>query len=372
MTSPAEIKQRAAKLEAGLVRSLRLPLERRRMERKLMRLAQEHPKEAVAVLLKFLDHESESVSSSVRGMLFKITAERSGMKAVLDNIVHSNQDVRRNAVAFMAEKFGFHAVTYASFYEHTYLLIAMARNKEIPANDIEALAELSKETYMDGECMKALQDIAVCLDLIKQRHRASDTLRSYVKEILRMAPDLTRMGAFDDRIEEPLRRAIIATKSRMVDETKDIIDIRTLEISIKEELSSLAQTIGSSLRGRPDMEYSNIASGDLFALSRLRNFLETGTALAVSGKREEGLKMLRRYLDNEFEEYWSQVRERVRAGDMSAIFAIYVIGLSCLKLASYLIPQSSEAIFQKYFRKLEPEPSIHVVPWPYPAMRSLT
>lgn len=371
-TSPAIAKQRAAKMEAGLVRSLRLPLERRRTERKLLKLAREHPKEGVALLLKYLDHENESVSKSVRRVLEDATAEREGMRAVFDGIVHANQTVRRNAVAYMTEKLGFHAATYASFYEHTYLLIAMARNKEIPVTDIEALAGVSKETYLDGETIQALQDIAACLDFIKQRHRTADTLKTYVIEMLKMAPDLTRMGAYDGRIEEPLRRAILASKSRMVDETKEIIHTRSMESSIRGELNTVGRLVNSSFGERPTMDYASMSGDDVFVLSKLRNFLETVTALAISGRREEGLRILGTYLDNEYGDFKVQAKGRIEAKDPSALFSIYIIGLVCLKLASYLMPQSAEDIFQRYYRGLEPEPSVHIVPWPEPIMRMIS
>lgn len=370
-TSSAITRQKAAKLEARLVRSLRIPMERRRMERRLLKFAQDHPKEGVAVLLKYLDHENPRVTESVRRVLDEATAPKEGMRAVLDNFVHHSQLVRRNAVLFLTEKRGFHAATYASFYEHTYLLIAMARNKEIPVSDIEALAEVSKDTYLEGETILALQDIAACLDFIKHRHRTADTLKGYVIEMLKMAPDLTRMGAYDGRIEEPLRRAILASKSRSVDETKEIINVRALESSVRGELNRVGRLVNGEFEERPVMDYSQMSGTDVFILSKLRTFLETVTAMTIAGKREEGLRMLSTYLETDYQEYWEQSKARIDGHDRSALFSVYIIGLVCLKLASYLMSQTAEDIYQKYYRGLEPEPSVHIIPWPEPIMKMI-
>jgi hypothetical protein len=34
--------------------------------------------------------------------------------------------------------------------------------------------------------------------------------------------------------------------------------------------------------------------------------------------------------------------------------------------------QTAEDIYQRYFRGLEPEPSVHVLPWPEPVLNIIT
>jgi hypothetical protein len=370
--SPALIQQRAAKIESGLVRSIHFPGEKKRIERRLLKMVEEDPKTAVAILLKNLDHENEKVADFVHSLLEKSTRNKKGMRAVLESIVYPNQVIRRNAVIYLSAKRGFHATTYASFYEHTYLLIAMARNKEIPVSDIEALVEVSKDTYLEGETIQAFQDIAACLDFIKQRHRTADTLKGYVTEMLKMAPDLTRMGAYDGQIAEPLKRAIHASKNRTVDETKEIIELRTLESFIRRDLNRLGRMVKGSFDEKPDLDYGQMSGTDVFVIARMRNFIDTVTSKAIAGKREEGLRVLTSYMSMDYKQYMDESKQRLEGKDRSALISLYIMGLVILKLASYLMSQTAEDIYQRYFRGLEPEPSVHVLPWPEPVLKIIT
>jgi hypothetical protein len=369
--SPAIRRQRASKIEAGLVRSLHAPLEKKRIERRLMKLAEEDPDAAVALLLKNLDHENEKVATFVHQLLEKCTKSKKGMRAVLNNIINPNQVVRRNAVTYLSAKRGFHAATYASFYEHTYLLIAMARNKEIPVNDIESLVEVSKDTYLEGETIKALQDMAACLDFIKHRHRTADTLRTYLTEMLKLAPDLTRMGAYDGQIAEPLRRAINASKNREMDETKEIIEVRTIESSVRKSLNHVGRLIKGSFVERPILDFEHMSGVDAFIVTRLKGLIDSVIAKSITGKREDGLRMLVSYMSADFVQYMEEYQSRLDGKDRSALISLYIIGLVLLKLASYLMSQTAEDIYQRYFRGLEVEPSVHVLPWPEPIVKTM-
>jgi len=368
-TSSDARRKQVTKVEASLERSLRSPLERGSMQRRVMHLASEDPTEMVTILLKFYDHENPKTAGEVRSLLEKITSDPRAMRVVLDDITHSNPSVRKNAVIFLRQKKGFHAATYASFLENTSLLITMAHNKDIPVQDIEALLEVSKDSYLNGEMMEALQDIAACLDFIKHRQRTSEALRGYVTQMLKMAPDLTRIGAYDERLGEPLRKAIQASKNREVDETKDIISVRTQESTIRSDLNRIGKAIRSSTDDKPSIDHSQMAGADVWAMSRLKGFIETITSLAIAGKREEGLKLLGDYLEDDYPEFHEAAKERIGSKDQSALFTEYNIGLVALKLASYLMPQTAEDIYQRYFRNFEPEPSIHIVRWPDVALK---
>jgi len=351
------------------VRPLHAPLQKKRIERRFMKLAEEDPDIAVAILLKNLDHENEKVAAFVHQLLEKSTKSKKGMRAVLNNIVNPNQSVRRNAVSYLSAKRGFHAATFASFYEHTYLLIAMARNKDIPVQDIESLVGVSKDTYLEGETIKALQDMAACLDFIKHRHRTADTLKTYLTEMLKLAPDLTRMGAYDGQIAEPLRRAINASKNRTMDETKEIIEVRTIESSVRKDLNHIGRLIKGSFNERPALDFEHMSGVDAFNVTKLKGFIDSVMAKSIAGKREEGLLMLISFMGADFKQYMDEYKDRLEDKDRSALISLYIVGLVLLKLTSYLMSQAAEDIYQKYFRGLEIEPSVHVLPWPEPVVK---
>jgi hypothetical protein len=357
-------RREAERIEASLVRSIHIPGERNRIERRVTRHAAEDPSEMITILLHNYNHENKRTAKEVRKLLDQLTEERMGMKAVLDDIIHPNMGIRNAAKGYLKEKRGIYAVTYAAFLEHTELLVALARSKDIPVSDIQALIEISKESFLDGEPMEALKDIAASIDFIKHRHRAADQLRGYVTEMLRMAPDLTRLGVYDERIEEPLKRAISASKTQGLDETKEIIAIRGIESSIRYSLDKIAKVIKASIKLKPSTQMEQMQGDDVIVLVKLRDVLGSVTQLTMAGKRSESLLMLQDYLKSEYVEYYSRVKKRVETEEQSASLTIYVIGIVMLKLASAMMPQTAEDIYQKYYRFYEAEPSVHIVPWP--------
>ena len=131
----------------------------------------------------------------------------------MSNMVHSSRNIRKAVQSFLGEEIGAHAITYASFYEQTMLLVAMSKRKNIPIDDIVSLADISKQTFIEGEVMEAVKDIGFCLDYVKHRYKNSEQLKEYVANLLQMAPDLSRMGVYSSSIEEPLRKAMKAARA---------------------------------------------------------------------------------------------------------------------------------------------------------------
>jgi isoleucyl-tRNA synthetase len=84
------------------------------------------------------------------------------------------------------------------------------------------------------------------------------------------------------------------------------------------------------------------------------------------------LRVLMSYMSMDFKQYMDESKQRLEGKDRSALISLYIMGLVILKLASYLMSQTAEDIYQRYFRGLEPEPSVHVLPWPEPVLNIIT
>ena len=150
-----------------------------------------------------------------------------------------------------------------------------------------------------------------------------------------------------------------------MDETKEIIAIRGTESSIRYSLDKLAKTVRTSAKVKPStMQMEQMQGDDVMAIMKLRDILGSVTQLTMAGKRNEGLLALQEYLKKDCSEYYSRAKKRVEEGDQSASMTVYTIGIVALKLASALMPQTAEDIYQKYYRYYENEPSVHIVPWP--------
>lgn len=353
------------RIESSMESALASPLpgERLRMERRILSHSTRTPYEVSSVLLRHYESENQKVRESVERCLMDMSKSRVGTDAIITALKHPSRQVRKSVYSFLADHGPMHATTYAAFFEQTMILLALAKNKGIPVDDIESLVEVSKNGFLDGEVLQAVVDIANSLDLLKHRHRSVERFKTYVVDVLRMAPDLTRMGVFSGRIEEPLKKAIAASKERRYDETSEIIEERTREGRVRNHLDKVGKQVVGSIRSRPDIEPSQLKGEDVWVLSQLRDLMDAITSSTLAGRKAEAMERLRLFLE-EFGEYCDESMDRIRESDPSALFTVYTVGVVCVKLFSFHLPMSAEELYQKYFRVYEEEPSVHIVSWP--------
>lgn len=340
------------------------------MQQKIVKLAEERPAETVNMVLRYYDHEDNRVRMAVKGCLTEIFATPAGKDAILSDMVHSSRNIRKAVQSFLGEEIGAHAITYASFYEQTMLLVAMSKRKNIPVDDIVALAEISKQTFIEGEIMEAVKDIGFCLDYIKHRYKNSEQLKEYVTHLLQLAPDLSKMGVYSSSIEEPLRKAMKASRNRSFDETREIIENRVKEARMRNDLMRIGRMVKESVITRPKLDQMSLRKEDEEALRTLHGVIDSVTSLILSNNKEEAIGILSDYIEEQTRSMEGPTfRSRLSRRDQSAILVVYSVGIVSLKLASSIIPVSSEDIYQQNFRHLDDEPSIHLVLWPDAVMR---
>jgi isoleucyl-tRNA synthetase len=279
-------------------------------------------------------------------------------------MVHPSRDIRKAVQDFLGDTFGAHAVTYASFFEQTMLMVAMSKRKEIPVEDLVSLANLTKETFIDGEVMQAVQDIGFCLDHIKHRYKSSEQLRNYVADLLKMAPDLSRMGVYDSTIEGPLRKAMKASQHREFNETQEIIEERIQESRMRSILHQIAADVKEIIKSRPSMKIEELSENDRLLSQDQHSLVESVTSLLLAGKRAEAIETMLVYQIDFVDAYQADLSQRAKNGDLSAAFTYYIMVMILVKLASYMVPMTAEDVYQKNFRHMEGDPSIHVVMWP--------
>jgi histone H3/H4 len=335
-----------------------------RAQRKIVKWAEQKPLETVTVLLNHYHDDDERVRRPVRQTLNELSKDTICMEAIMTNMVHPSRTVRKAVQSFLGESVGAHAVTYASIYEQTMLLVAMAKRKDVPVEDIVSLADLTKMTFLDGETMRAIRDIGLCLDTIKHRYRSSEQLKDYLAELLKMAPDLSRMGIYGGSIEEPLRKAMKASRERTYDDTSTIIEERNKEFQLRGDLLTLANEVKDRVKDRPKVTSSDLYAEDRVEMARLYDLIDRVKALVLDNERTEAKVLLQEHVDDFLQRYKGPLETRVHDQDRAATFVLYAQSLAFVKLASYLIPTTAEDIYQKCFRQLEDSPSIHVVLWP--------
>ena len=349
-----------------------LEFESRRAQKKIAAQAVTEPHVVIPALLRIYGHEDRRVNEGVRRALSSIAATGTGKANILDEMVNPSKMVRKGLRSYLGDEIGTHAATYASLYEQTMLMVAMAQKKEVPVDDIVLLADQSRRVFQSGEVMNAIADIAYCLDLVKHRYQSSEQYKDCVGDLLKMAPDLRRMGVYKSTIEEPLHKAMKALRHRQYDETRDQVALRTRESQLIAALSRLAGKVGENVtqRPRPPQE---VHAEDRELLMRLEELIASFTPLALEGRHEDAVVVLGEFLESSRASPSTLAwRRRIERRDPSALFTLYIVGLATAKLAAAVLPQAAENVYQRELRRLAGEVSIHTVRWPDHFLGALT
>ena len=346
------------------------PGERKRAEARVLKIAETEPNQMVTVLLRYYDNENEKVKEIIKNLLAEISKTPAGKEAIVDNVSNLNRDVRRGVKLAIQEIWGPQAAPYAARYEQTVMLLGFARKRDVPVDDIERLAVTTKTTFFGGETVRAITDISHCLELVKLRFRNVENLKNYLSEMLRTIPELNKMGVSTTSMEESLKTALSVSRNRQFDYTNGLIDDRINEIEIRDELIFIGETVKANAPSRPEMRLADLNGMDVWAFEKMSEIIQMTIASNLRGTRSIALNGLHGFLVNEFSTYYeNNAKMRITELDPSALFTVYIIGLVSLKLVSDLIPVMAEEIYQKYYRRLERDPSVLLVTWPEVVMR---
>ncbi|MGD0818660.1 MAG: class I tRNA ligase family protein, partial [Methanomassiliicoccales archaeon] len=322
------------------------------------------------VLLRYHDDENEKVRESIKNLLSEISKTPAGKEAIIDNVSNPNRDVRRGVKRAILDIWGPQAAPYATLYEQTVMLMGFARKRDVPVDDIERLALITKKTFLEGEMLQAISDISQCLEFVKLRYRNVENLKNYLSDMLRTIPELNKMGVSTNSMETSLKTALNLSRNRQFDYTNDLIEERMRELEIRDELISIGETVKVNILTRPEMQLADLNGMDVWAFEKMSEIIQMTTASNLTGTRSIALKGLHGFLVNEFSTYYeNNAKKRVDEMDPSALFTVYIIGIVSLKLVSDLIPVTAEEIYQKYYRGLEQDPTVLMVTWPEVVMR---
>jgi len=335
-----------------------------RARRKLLKRAWDRPEETVLLLLRNFENDDERVRRYVLEALTELAAERRLLSVIMEEMAHPDREVRKAVQSFLGKLVGPHAAIYASIYEQTMLQLAMSRRKDVPVEDIASLAELSKETFMDGEVMEATRDIALCLDRARHRYRSSEQLRVFLADSLKMVPDLSRMGVFSSSIEEPLHRAMRAARERSFDETREMIEERSRESELRRDLCSIVEWVGASVTYRPLLDTGSLTEKDREELAIIHRLAVSIESMLDSGDAVKATAQLHEHIVGMLRRYRSTLAPRARSGEQGALAVMYFTGLACVKMASRLLPVTAEGAYLEGFRNIERAASIQVVVLP--------
>jgi hypothetical protein len=334
------------------------------MESRVLNVAKDEAEGMVAVLLRYTDAKNENARESILRLLDGISQTREGKAAILENLSHPDQEVRKGVRTMMVRIWGEGTDSFAADYEQALLLMNLARSREIFVDDIVTLAELVKVTLLEGDRDEALEDISVIVELLKHRYRAVETMKNYLADMLKITPELSRLGMMSGRIEESLRSASKANKQRSFDYTKDLIDEKLREVETIDQMRSLGTTIKEMLSEAPHIPLEKLSGMDVWMFARLKELVSEGTTLNVTSRRSELIDMVGSFLSEEVFPYLrDKAQDRLTARDPSLLFALYTAGLTCLKLLHDSLPEVAEELYVTYFRDLEGVSTVADISW---------
>jgi hypothetical protein len=361
----------ADRIEPVLLDSLASPLslERKRMEARVLNVARDETEGMVAVLLRYTDAKNDNARESVLRLLDEISQGREGRAAILENLSHPDQEVRKGTRTMMVRVWGEGTESFAADYEQALLFMNLARSRDIYVDDIVTLAELVKVTLLEGDRDKALEDIALVVELVKHRYRAVETMKNYLADMLKITPELSKLGMMSGRIEESLRTASKANRQRSYDYTKDLIDEKLREVETIDQLRSLGVTVREMLYEAPHVPLEQLGGMDVWMISRLKALVAEGTNLNLTARRGDLIDLVGSFLKKEVFPYLQdKAQDRLSSKDPSLMFALYTVGLTCLKLLNEALPKVADELYITYFRDLEGTHTINDVTWPSAVM----
>jgi hypothetical protein len=358
-----EVSKVEASLEGRL--SSALAFERRWTQNRILEMADREPWSVTIMLLRHYDCENDKARDNVRLLLSRISERDESQEAILDGLSHPSREVRKGAAICIPHIWGETARPYPILFEQTYSLLELARQRGLDVRDIETLLDLSKVSFLDGELVKAIGDVSVSLEFLRRRYQNSESLNNYLADMLKMAPDLEKIGLDNAQIEQSLLTAVKINRSRKYDMAQDLIDQRIMEVEIKERLRGLGNLINSSMRGRPVIEVGSLITSDMDMVVLTRKVIEGSTTNLLHNDIDAAVEEMHRFLYKDLDDYFDEsVAFRLAQGERSASLTMYLVTILLLKMASSVMPFSAENIYQQTMKDIEGAPSIFLVIWP--------
>ncbi|UCE81117.1 MAG: class I tRNA ligase family protein [Methanobacteriota archaeon] len=343
-----------------------LPGRRRKMIDRIEEHASTRQITIVPILIKYYDHDDQRVRSQVRSSLERITASEEGEQALIECMFSRNQMIAATAAAIL-EKRNYKSMNFLSVYKQTKNLVLQAWKGEVFSQDIEELIVDSIETYKEGRFDQGMTNLKMARDLLEDRLEWHSHLRTYMKDVLKLTPILSRSGVQVDSIQDSIRNLATAIPDRDYREARALLDLRRQETRLWKQLWSLEEFVSKRVTAKPSVDSSALQEPDKMILE---SFVAMGSRVQETiqaGNAPEALKMVSDFIRHDVSaRYLASEGKRINEGDEAAWHTIWSVGLALLRLVAPVIPNVAEEFYQQYFRDREESASIHTVSWPKP------
>ena len=344
----------------------RVPGRRRKAVDRVEEHAHANPLSTIPLLVKHYRVDNPRVRALIKASLSRLTQSEPGEQALIECMFSRNNQMA-NTAAELLESRNYNSVNFLAAYRQAKNLVTQARKGEVFCQDIEELIVDSINTYKEGRFDQGMTYMMMARDLLEDRLEWHSHLKGYIKDVLRLTPDLSRSGVQTDPIQESIRHLASAIPVREYHDARALLELRRQETRLWKQLWSLEEYISKRIKTKPIRELTVLEDDDKLIL---QSFLTTARRVddtIQDGRPADALKAVSEFLRGEVSaEYLARNGKRLDANDEAAWFTMWSVTLGLLKLVAPVIPNVAEEFYQQYFRDREDSPSIHSVPWPEP------
>jgi hypothetical protein len=343
-----------------------LPGRRRKMLDRIEEHARKNPLAMIPVLAKHYNHDEPKVRNQVRESLTRLTQSEVGELALIECLFSRDHSISDAAAALLEER-NFSSMNFLATFRIAKGLVLQARKAGVFCGDVEELIVDSISTYKDGRFDQGMTNMLMAKDLLEDRLEWHSHLRGYIKDVLRLTPQLSRSGVQVDPIQDSLRNLSSALQKREYSEARNLLDIRRQETRLWKQLWSLDEYISKRIKVKPITELLVLREPDKQMLQLFTRMSSTVADLFQGNKPVEALRTIEEFIrDDVSATYLASEGKRLDTKDEAAWHVMWSVGLGLLKLTAPIVPNLAEEFYQQYFRDREESPSIHTVEWPEP------
>ncbi len=131
------------------------------------------------------------------------------------------------------------------------------------------------------------------------------------------------------------------------------------------KLWNVEQFIFKGLEGSKPERTGAVHTIDLWILGKYYQAVDSATKCLDDYEFDKAVKEIEYFIWHELaDHYIEMVKHRLYAGDASARYTLYTIGLGIIKVLAPFMPHITEELYQQFYRQHEREKSIHIAAWP--------
>jgi hypothetical protein len=343
-----------------------MPGRRRKMLDRLEEHGRKNPLSIVPLLLKHYNADQPKVRQQVRDSLARLTQSEAGELALVECVFSRNRTISE-AAAKVLEGRNYNSMNVLSTYRTVRNLVSQAHKADVFCKDIEELVVDSIDAYKEGRFDQAITNMMMARDLLDDRLEWHSHLRSYIKDVLKLTPALSRGGVQVDSIQDSIRNLATAVQTREYTDARMLLDLRRQEDRLWKQLWSLEEYITKRIRARPIAEFAVLQEPDRQLLHAFMDAAKSVDECIQDGRQVEALRQVEEFVRNDVSAgYLAREGKRLDSNDEAAGYTMWSVGLGLLRLVAPVIPNVAEEFYQQYYRDREGSPSIHTVEWPGP------